>query len=245
MTNNLITQKLAFEQILNSTKTQNPLGEGCSYYGYGTLDNIDHIGKLLNNDISIIEEAESIIDIGCGDGDLSFFLEFLYPHKHISCIDYPKTNWNGMKAIYTIKDQLKSNITVMEQDLDSSDTLNISGDLALTLGIFYHLKNPILLLDMLYKTSIKYIILNTKIAKFLPNYALDISQHPVAYLANTHEINNDPTNWWIFSEKALAVLFDRTGWMSVNSFCVGDNISSTPADMNHDQRYFCLLKRKT
>jgi len=39
-------------------------------------------------------------------------------------------------------------------------------------------------------------------------------------------------------------LIERTGWNLLSYFTIGDTISSTPADPDHDERAFCLLEKR-
>lgn len=242
---NIQANKISFHKKLLDIKHKHHLSDGYSYYGYNTINNIDHIYNLLNGDLSIIENSQNILDMGCGDGDISFFLESIYPSKKFYCLDFPATNWNNMQGIYTIKKALASDVEIIESNLDDhkTDIENHEYDMVLVLGLLYHLKHPLLLLEKIHQLKTKYLIMSTRIARFLPAHAFDISNYSVAYLAQSREINNDPTNWWIFTQKSLEVLFQRTGWNLVKFLTVGDNNHSTPIDNHHDQRYFALLKR--
>jgi hypothetical protein len=44
--------------------------------------------------------------------------------------------------------------------------------------------------------------------------------------------------------KGLERIFDRAGWYIIAIYSVGDTKRSNPADSNHDERAFALLKSK-
>jgi hypothetical protein len=55
-------------------------------------------------------------------------------------------------------------------------------------------------------------------------------------------MNDDPTNYWIFSDAGLARLVDRTGWTVRAAMNVGDTTASRPDSNDHDERSFLLLE---
>ena len=66
----------------------------------------------------------------------------------------------------------------------------------------------------------------------------------MAYLLNTAEANNDPTNYWIFSEAGLRRILDRTAWDVCDYQTTGCQSGSDPTRLDRDQRAFCLLRSK-
>jgi hypothetical protein len=64
----------------------------------------------------------------------------------------------------------------------------------------------------------------------------------LAYLLNELELNQDESNYFIFSEQGLRVLIDRSYWQVRNSLAVGDTGRSDP--IRRDERIFCLLESK-
>jgi hypothetical protein len=65
---------------------------------------------------------------------------------------------------------------------------------------------------------------------------------PVAYLLDEREINDDPTNFWIFSHMGLRRLIDRSGWDILDFMSTGCTRKSNPID--RDERAFCLLRSR-
>jgi tRNA (mo5U34)-methyltransferase len=49
-----------------------------------------------------------VLDIGTADGDLAFFLESI--GFRVIAIDYPGTNFNGMRGIQKLKEALNSRV---------------------------------------------------------------------------------------------------------------------------------------
>jgi tRNA (mo5U34)-methyltransferase len=216
------------------------------WYEYDTLSNFQHIRSFLDN--SPLDELASdnsrILDIGGADGDLAFFLETL--GFEASIIDFAPTNQNQLEGAETLAQILMSKVDIHNVDLDSYSAmkelqLGLYG-VTFFLGLHYHLKNPFLLLDFLSSKS-KYVFFSTRIARFTPR-SYEMKKESLAYLLDDTELNNDPTNFWVFSESALIRLFHRTNFEIVYSKSVGDKKKSTPDSMRHDERFFALLKSR-
>lgn len=248
------------------------------WYPYGTLSNFSHFNALLTGEnrflLNLIGEKPTV-DIGCADGELSFFLESLGCKAQV--IDYAPTNNNNLRGVKLLKETLLSSVEIREVDLDSQFSLpEKEYNLAFFLGILYHLKSPFYALEALSKSA-RYCLISTRIARFnrpatedvrVANKSLfskysfpvrnrsmekttaelshsdrvDFRNIPVAYLLDDLESNNDPTNYWIFSDAGLRRILKRTGWEILDYITVGNTTDSDPASAQGDERAFCLVK---
>jgi hypothetical protein len=111
------------------------------------------------------------------------------------------------------------------------------------LGILYHLKNPFYILETLSKVSQR-LLLSTRITRYAHDRATDLSNIPVAYLVDRLETNNDPTNFWIFSDAGLRRIIDRAGWEIDAYLTVGNTVDSNPTTWEGDERAYCLLRSR-
>ena len=239
---NLNESYTEFAATLRDLKRANP-PMGFSYYGYDILSNVGHIEALLGpNWGGLLEKIKGpIADIGTADGDLGYFLETL--GHEIDLIDYPATNWNGMRAVKLLHTLLGSGAVIKEVNLDSQFLLpRVKYGLVVFLGILYHLKNPYFAMEVIAKSS-QYCVASTRVAKFAPD-GTKISHLPMAYLLQPDESNNDATNYWIFSEQGLRRLFERAGWDVEAWETVGCKENSEPARADRDERAFVLLKSR-
>jgi hypothetical protein len=146
-----------------------------------------------------------------------------------------------MEGLKTLHRELGSKIAIREIDVDSEFPVDGEFGLSLCLGILYHLKNPFFVLEHLARRS-KYCVLSTRIARHLPGGAPMPEGHALAYLLGEEELNQDDTNFWIFSEPALRRLLERTRWEIVEFITTGDMAGSDPVRPDRDERAFCLLK---
>lgn len=223
-----------------------------AWYPYGTLHNLSNLDALLTGQHRLLLDTigdEPIVDIGCADGDLAFFLESL--GYQVQVIDYGPTNYNGTRGVRLLKDALSSSVEIHELDLDAQFTLpRETYNLAFLLGTLYHLKNPYYVLETLARSA-RYCLVSTRIAKFdRPSGRFDsgerinISHSAVAYLLDEREANNDSTNYWIFSDAGFRRIVNRTGWDICDYLCVGNTLDSDPASVEGDERVFSLIKSR-
>lgn len=245
---------LEFDTRLVAKKHE--LREPGFWYPYSTLSSFVSLDALLTGEhrflLNLIGD-KPVLDIGCADGSLAFFFESL--GCKVQAIDYGPTNFNKLRGVRLLKENLSSAVEIYETDLDSQFNLpETNYNLAFFLGILYHLKNPFYVLEALSKSA-RYCLVSTKIARFnLPRAVpktsgkiakserVDLSNIPVGYLLDEREANNDPTNFWIFSDAGFRRILKRTGWQILDYITVGNTTESDPATAQGDERAFCLLK---
>jgi 2-polyprenyl-3-methyl-5-hydroxy-6-metoxy-1,4-benzoquinol methylase len=232
-----------FNDRLDRIKRENaPPGAG--WYPYDTLGVFDVLDAMLREerrDLLSLVDGSPVLDIGCGDGALSFFLESL--GCLVTAVENPSTNFNRTLGFQSLRSLLGSSAELQFQNLDAGFDLGsrIYG-LAFCLGVLYHLRNPFTLLETLARHA-RYCVLSTRIAQVTMR-GTPIVQEPVAYLVGAAETNADATNYWIFSEAGLHRIFDRTGWDVCDFTTTGAQRNADPARPDRDQRAFCLLRSK-
>jgi tRNA (mo5U34)-methyltransferase len=216
------------------------------WYPYDSLANVLHLNKLLtgpNRDLMKLIGDGPVADIGCSDGDLAFFLESL--GCKVQAIDHPVANHNGMQGLKALRAALNSSVDIHTVDLDSQFMLpHDHYRLVFLLGVLYHLKNPLYILEMLARQC-DYCVLSTRIANTIPGCGqnLNLRDAPVAYLLDEDELNADDTNYWIFSESGLRRLLKRTRWEICDWYVAGSG-ESDPNSLDRDQRVWCLIRSR-
>jgi SAM-dependent methyltransferase len=204
------------------------------------------LDRELGVDLDALQKMmgrKPVLDIGCGDGDVAFFLESL--GTRVDAVDNPPTNYNRMEGVRTLKRALGSNIGIHAVDLDSRPDLPGSDyGLAIMLGVLYHLKNPYLALETLARSS-RHLYLSTRIASLTPDRTLNFGSFPMAYLVDDRELNNDPTNFWIFSEEALKRIVRRSGWNILKYSTLGRSAATAdPVTDAGDVRAFLVAESR-
>ena len=232
-----------YSDYLDTVKARHPLNPQ-GWYPYQTLAAFPVLDSMLREerrDILALTGTKSLLDIGCGDGALSFFMESL--GCVVKAIDQPTTNYNGTLGFRALKAALSSSVDLEIRNIDVDLGLaNSTYGLTFCLGVLYHLRNPLGFLEALARHS-RYCILSTRIAQ-LSVRGTYIEADPVAVLLGPKETNNDSTNYWIFSEAGLKRAFERTGWELCDYFTTGRQDGSDPVRADRDQRAFCMLRSK-
>lgn len=236
------TRANAWRQQLDHVKADSP-PSGFTWYGYDIMANVEHLAPLVNGiapDLLDRISGAAVADIGTADGDLGYLLADM--GFAVDLLDWPSTNWNGMRGVRLLGELLTSAATVHAVDLDSQFELpRAEYGLVFLLGILYHLKNPYFVLERLAEKT-RYCVISTRIARQSKSPVVDFAELPVAYLLDADECNNDATNFWIFSRAGLVRLVQRCGFRVLASHCVGDTKTSNPSDPDHDERMFMLLE---
>jgi SAM-dependent methyltransferase len=237
----LIGLALRFRAHLESVKA-GLKPDGWGWYPYDSFTNFYPIRKLLQGEHRYLLELAHglpVLDVGCADGALAFFLESQGAAVH--AVDYPATNFIGMRGVRALHAALGSHVEIFEMDLDGRFALPPARyGLAFFLGTLYHLKNPFYALEALARQA-RYGLLSTRIARLTPDGQVNFREHPMAYLLDAGEANGDSTNYWIFSEWGLRRILDRAGWDVLALTTTGDTRRSNPSGTDHDERAFCLL----
>ncbi len=218
------------------------LPQSIAWYPYDSLANFDHLNSILTGarrNLLDLAGDRPVLDVGCADGDVAFFLESLGCKVH--AVDHYLPNHNGMAGVRALRRALGSEIEIHEVDVDGPFELPGEGyGLALFLGTLYHLRNPFHVLEKLSIHS-RHCILSTRMAQVLPDGA-GIRNQPVAYLLDEDELNGDNSNYWIFSECGLRRLLKRARWEILDWGTCGETDRSDPVE--RDERAFCLLKSR-
>jgi len=233
-----------FQAKLTALKSEHPLPE-YGWYPYDSLTGVFVLEELLRRDFGLLPpliESEPVLDIGCADGDLSFFLESL--GADVDAIDYSEMNFNQLAGARALRERLDSRANIYSVNLDwYFDLPRARYGLILFLGTLYHIKNPFYVLETLARRG-AYCLLSTRIAQTTGAGGVKIEDQPVAYLLDPREANDDPTNFWVFSEAGLLRLAGRAGWSVVSQHKTGCESGSNPVEAAADQRMFLLLKSR-
>ncbi len=214
------------------------------WYPYDSFGYLSRLDLFLKGRLAVLRTLageDRVLDAGCGDGALSFFMESL--GCKVDAIDNPPTNHSAMQGVRKLKEALDSAVDIHPMDIDSQFELPSERyGLTLLLGILYHLKNPFYVLEKLAQHS-HYCMLGTRIARVTPR-GVPMRKEPLAYLVDEMETNGDPTNFWIFSEEGLRRILWRAGWDIREFMTAGCLENSDPVRGDRDERAFCLLESR-
>lgn len=228
----------AFRTELKSIRS----GLNVNWYPYDILANVEHIQPIapewiLSGLLGSLD-GKRVLDIGAADGDLGFL--FASKGAHVDFLDNPPTNFNDCKAVRLTAEAMRLPSKLIERDVDREFDLDGQYDLALCLGLLYHLRNPMLLLMELAHHADE-LLLSTRVSTHLPD-GREVSDVSCAYFLRCRESNNDPTNYWNFTPTGLEAVLRRCGWIVHASKIVG-TAKSNPVDSDRDARMFVYCER--
>jgi SAM-dependent methyltransferase len=238
-----VRQALEFRAVLERAKASRPAPSPGWYPwdSFGTVVLLDGLLRGRYRWLSPMIGDDPVLDIGCGDGALSFVFESL--GFRVRAVDHRPSNYNQMRGVAALKSALRSKVRVTELDIDREWRLPVRRcGLALFLGVLYHLKNPLGVLESL-AAQARYCLLSTAITRFAPGESADISHLPAAFLAARDGLRGDETNFWIFTEAGLCNLVDRAGWEVCGWLPVRDE-GSVLWGSQADERVLCLLRSR-
>ncbi|MBD3421833.1 MAG: hypothetical protein GF398_17095 [Chitinivibrionales bacterium] len=234
-----------FKSVLHAIKTQHPLPSNRGFwYPYSTLDNFIEIEKTLtgtNRNLFCKVLSEPVADVGGADGDICYFLE-KQGFKRLQLIENRNLNCSRLAGAKTLKKVLRSGVDICDIDIDTDFRLPQKRyGLILFLGILYHLRNPMLALQILAQQG-RYCLISTRVASRIPGLSPKADAAPLAYLLDKTELNNDSSNYWIFTPEGLRRMLTRCGWNVVDFAVCGNIGKSYPASLEGCERAFCLLE---
>lgn len=221
-----------FRKLLAETRTRHPLADAHGYTPWVTLDIVPRILSALDRhgmDLKACVEGKVILDLGCGDGDLSFFLEMFNPRR-VLAIDKSDFNYNGLQGFRTLQAALKSRVELLEADAHTLDFAALGRfDVVFCFGFLYHSPHPMWILENLGRST-RTLLLTTKVFD---------DDRAYAYFYDVAECNNDETNWWCFTPKALTLMLKRAGFTTLFLERLDKVVgASDPVAMDRDGRVF-------
>lgn len=237
-----------FHLKLKQLKQETALTAGVEWYPWTSLGQFEVLDEMLAAEpggstaaLLAMIGSDAVLDVGCGDGDIAFFLESL--GARVDAVDHAPTNYNALLGVRAIKARLDSPLRFQAADIDTAPELpGRDYGLCVMLGVLYHLKNPFLVLEALARNA-RHIFLSTRVANFSPDRKVDYGHLPVAYLVDSDELNDDPTNFWIFTSKGLQRVMKRCGWEIVH-FVVRGPTKSDPVTPRGDARAYIVARSR-
>lgn len=204
---------------------------GGKVYPYDTLGSNLGVLKKLTDKIGIDFDSKSlnITDIGCANGELAVVLS-LSGHN-VTAIDFTYKHDCAPYVVNQLSLMYKTKINVVDMSVDryfdlseicQPSTIPKKYDLSICFGLIYHLKNPIAFLESLSKAT-KYAVIGTHIMTHTPNIGSRVTDCSMAYLVDSGELNNDPTNYWIFTEKGYHMAIKMAGFKILHSISIANN----------------------
>jgi tRNA (mo5U34)-methyltransferase len=121
----------------------------------------------------------------------------------------------GKAGIDLAREVLNSKVeTVVGDILDPAFDVDTLGqfDLVLYLGVLYHVKHPLLALERLARIARGTLLVETQAETFR-----GLERKAICRFFVGAELNDDPSNWWVYNSKALVDLCHAAGFGTVET----------------------------
>jgi tRNA (mo5U34)-methyltransferase len=161
--------------------------------------------------------GKSVLDIGCNAGFYS--LQLARRGAEVTGIDHDPRYLDQARFAAEVMGQ---RIDYRHLDVYEVEELGRQFDYVLFMGVFYHLRHPLLGLDKVARLPRELLIFQTMIrgrpgaARCDPDYPIteaqmfEDSRMPAMYFIE-HSYAGDPTNWWIPNESAVEAMLRSAG----------------------------------
>ncbi|SHE89163.1 tRNA (mo5U34)-methyltransferase [Ferrithrix thermotolerans DSM 19514] len=156
-------------------------------------------------------EGRTVLDIGAWDGFWSFEAKKRNASLVLATDSYSWTGegWGDKRGFLLAREALGLDVEDLEIDVMSLSPNEVGRfDVVFFLGVLYHLRDPIGALEKVASVTSDMLILETESSlSWLPM--------PAAAVFPGTELNEDPTNWWSFNERAIVALLRSVGFRRV------------------------------
>jgi tRNA (mo5U34)-methyltransferase len=147
-------------------------------------------------------ENKRILDIGKADGYYSFLCEHRGAKK-IVATDFSPDLFPGF---FTAQKILNSKVEYRNVFVENLEQIDEKFDIVMFLGVYYHLSNPILALEKIFKFVTDHVIFSGPI--------LNTDDPLMAYYDPFELHPNDDSNWWVASPSCILQSAKRIGFNS-------------------------------
>jgi glycosyltransferase involved in cell wall biosynthesis/SAM-dependent methyltransferase len=155
--------------------------------------------------------GKTVLDIGAWNGAFSFEAE-RRGAAEVTALDHYvwTTNIKHRQAFELARNALGSGIRDITCDVYDI-TPNIGQfDVVLFLGVFYHLKNPLLAMELIGPLAREMLVLESHVS-------LNDLKVPAMQFFPSKELNNDSTNWWGPNVPCLRAMLGRLGFRKIEA----------------------------
>jgi tRNA (mo5U34)-methyltransferase len=156
-------------------------------------------------------EGKSVLDVGAWNGNFSIEAVRRGARKVVSLdkVTWESSNFKGFQGFELARRWLAPEIESVHCDVNDLRTAEIGEfDCTLFLGVLYHLKHPLYVLESLAAITREHLVLETHLD------LMDVPGPAMAYYPNA-ELCNDPSNWWGPNPACVTAMLKTAGFKTV------------------------------
>jgi tRNA (mo5U34)-methyltransferase len=164
--------------------------------------------------------GKTVLDIGCNGGFYSIEMKRRGAKRVVSIDSNPE---------YLEQARFAAEIAGVDIVLKNLDVYDVAAlrekfDIVLFMGVLYHLRHPLLALDLLNEHAVKDTLIfqslvrgSSNVLPLQANYPFEETQvfsqdgYPVMHFVE-HQHSNDPTNWWIPNRACVEAMLRTSGF---------------------------------
>lgn len=157
-------------------------------------------------------DGQSVLDVGAWDGFYSFAME----RRGADVLATDWYSWHGdgwgtKDGFLLARELLGSRVRDLDIDPTELTPEAIGGphDVVLFLGVLYHLRDPMAVLERLHRVTRRVLVVETEVGMLL-------TRRPAVEFFPARELNDDPTNWWAPNPAAVAGMLRAVGFREVS-----------------------------
>lgn len=182
-------------------------GNGVVSPGMARLDMLQTQANVYFNGII---EGKTFLDIGCWDGFNSVEAHRRGASRVLATDHYVWHGQWGNRACFDLAHKHAApEIEVMDIDLPDLLPKNIGTfDIVLFAGVFYHLRNPFMMLEQVSKLANEWLIVETAMD------AMEIDRPAMIFYPGA-ELSDDDTNWWGPNPACVIAMLKDVGFPKV------------------------------
>lgn len=176
-------------------------GNGIVSPGRLKRSSIERTSNIVFGRVAV--EGRSVLDVGCWDGAFSIEAARRGALRVLATDHYAWHNDGDRRAFELARANLAPSIEVMDIDLPDLSLDRIGAfDIVLFLGVFYHLRHPLEVLERVSRLATECLVIQSRLLRTL-------THRPLMRFCPGSELDGDPSNWWAPNRACLeAMLYD-------------------------------------
>jgi tRNA (mo5U34)-methyltransferase len=165
-------------------------------------------------------KGKTVLDIGCNAGFYSIQMKQRGASRVVAIDSDPG---------YLAQARFAAEVTGAEIEFHQLDVYNVGDlhekfDVVIFMGVLYHLRHPLLALDLLHEHVVKDVLIFQSLLRgsrnivpveddypFSETQIFDRPGYPVMHFVE-HSYSNDPTNWWIPNRACVEAMLRSSGF---------------------------------
>ncbi len=178
----------------------------------GSIDLEKQMEALRRLDLPPVLDGLTVLDVGCWGGFYSFECERRGAARILATDRWVWERAWGMDGFLTARRLLNSKVEYMKIDPhDISKEKMGEFDIVLFLGVYYHLRDPLAVLDRLAEVARRQIIVETAVIHTPGEEGV-----PLSRFLEGMELNRDFSNWWVPNVECLVQTVRSAGFSRVD-----------------------------